>query len=131
MRKNAIINYMVPYDLLVNVMTKTVRARTMDRATCFVETGSTLKKIDEPKIRKLQFKKISNSSLQLIWVDYGNHIHIWNEIIQEIKNNISERDSNYFDIDRLASLAQEESYTMPKGLTREQRREWAKRNLNK
>lgn len=35
------------------------------------------------------------------------------------------------DIDRLSSLAEEESYTMPRGLTREQRREWARKNLEK
>lgn len=37
----------------------------------------------------------------------------------------------YFDIEHLSRLAQEESFTMPRGLTREQRREWAKRNLQK
>lgn len=34
------------------------------------------------------------------------------------------------DIDRLSSLAEEESYTMPRGLTREQRRQWARQNLS-
>ncbi|QBK69593.1 hypothetical protein [Acinetobacter johnsonii] len=37
----------------------------------------------------------------------------------------------YFDIDHLSRLAQEESYTMPRGLTREQRREWARKNQQK
>ncbi len=32
-------------------------------------------------------------------------------------------------IDRLLSLTHEESYIMPEGLTREQRRLWAKKNL--
>lgn len=34
----------------------------------------------------------------------------------------------YYDIERLSTLAQEKSYTMPRGLTREQRREWARKN---
>ena len=33
-------------------------------------------------------------------------------------------------IDHLVSLSQEESYKMPEGLTREQRRLWAKKMLN-
>lgn len=36
----------------------------------------------------------------------------------------------YFDIDHLVSLAQEKSFTIPKGLTRDQIIEWAKNNLN-
>ena len=35
------------------------------------------------------------------------------------------------DIDRLSMLAQEESYTMPRGLTREQRRQWARQNIQR
>lgn len=37
----------------------------------------------------------------------------------------------YFDIDHLSRLAQEESYTMPRGLTREQRRQWARQNIQR
>lgn len=33
-------------------------------------------------------------------------------------------------IDHLASLAEEESFLMPQGLSREERREWAKKNLS-
>lgn len=35
------------------------------------------------------------------------------------------------DIDHLSMLAQEESYTMPRGLTREQRRQWAIQNIQR
>lgn len=34
-----------------------------------------------------------------------------------------------FDLVEMTRLLEEESYTMPRGLTREQRMEWAKNNL--
>lgn len=73
-------------------MSKTVRARTMDRAMSFVAPTTNALCFAAPKQRKTV---------------------------------------QYFDIDHLSRLAQEESYTMPRGLTREQRREWAKKNLEK
>ena len=101
----------------------------MDRATCFKDTGNTYQDFVEPKKRTLQFRIIKKDSIRLVYYYSGNTaVRFWKEFTLRI-NPRAVNQEKYFDIDNLARLAEEESFTMPRGLTREQRREWAKRNL--
>ncbi|WP_277561372.1 hypothetical protein [Acinetobacter beijerinckii] len=110
---------------------KTVRAKTMDKATCFQDTNNMYQVFVTPKKRTLKLKVLANSSHRLVYYySSKNVIRIWQEVASQIRSEIANQ-QKYFDIDNLARLAEEESFTMPRGLTREQRREWAKRNLIK
>jgi hypothetical protein len=101
----------------------------MDRATCFKDTGNTYQAFVEPKKRTFQFRIIKKDSIRLAYYYSGNTVvRFWQEVAHQI-NTRTVNQEKYFDIDNLARLAKEESFTMPRGLTREQRREWAKRNL--
>ncbi len=85
-------------------MSKVIRSRTMDRVMTFKQSSS------------------FDSALSVL-----SHIENVNKLELQPVNSQEFPNMN---IDQLCVLATEESYTMPRGLTREQRRQWAKSNLN-
>lgn len=120
-------------------MSKTIRARTMDRAHRFTDPFSQAHCFDEPQSKKI-FCLIDSSSKKnnfIIFYHYQNFHHqtkSWFQLVERLHKFMLNRENSapqYFDIDHLSRLAQEESYTMPRGLTREQRREWARKNLER
>lgn len=130
MRKSIkVVLWIIWYDIIWVGVMKTVRAKTMDRATCLKDTGNTYQAFVVPEKRSFQLHIIKKDSIRLVYYYGGNTtVRFWQEFTLQI-NPRTVNQEKYFDIDNLARLAEEESFTMPRGLTREQRREWAKRNL--
>lgn len=104
-------------------MSKTVRAKTKDKAVSFTDNSVKVMDFNQDG-QRLAYKKI---------VRFAAFTLPGGSMITGLLGKFLPRKKNidYFDINHLARLAQEESYTMPRGLTREQRREWAKKNLEK
>ncbi|WP_061525477.1 hypothetical protein [Acinetobacter venetianus] len=117
-------------------MTKSVRAITMGKPMCFVETNPCVQDFALPPrlatpALKAKLYHVQHQPVRLVYFYTSDTLTIWKSFLSDLHTKQESLNSNYFDIENLARLAEEESYTMPRGLTREQRREWAKRNLNR
>lgn len=123
-------------------MSRTVRARTMDKAMSFVNSGAKVQGCIPfaPHLSVIKYIQLESpyyiyepseiSKERIIFTPVKRYSNIYT-IFKYLFNPNIINDNKYFDIDHLSRLAQEESYTMPRGLTREQRRKWARRNLSK
>lgn len=119
-------------------MTKTVRARTTDRAMSFVTSETNARCFNATQLHIADvvssFKEVRQPNTCLaVSLTAARAIATLLSLPKKADVNVLKTAANvqYFDIDHLSRLAQEESYTMPRGLTREQRREWARKNLDK
>ncbi|MCG7221213.1 hypothetical protein [Acinetobacter sp. AG3] len=98
----------------------------------FVDSSQPLGSIGAPALSAISWRHVPmfpviENELSNQMQEYFNWIDNFNRLF-EAKFNVTSQMTEFpiFDVKNLSRLAEEESYTMPKGLTREQKLEWAK-----